>query len=83
MSQRNVELFIGRLLTDSELRRRFSSAPQITIAEFCEQGWELNKGEMDALTELDVRLWCVAAAALPSRLQRCSLCDDKRREPPS
>jgi hypothetical protein len=83
MSQRNVELFIGRLLTDAELRHRFSSAPRTIIDEFCEQGWELNKGEMDALTELDVRLWCVAAAGLPSRLQRCSLCAEKRRGIPS
>jgi hypothetical protein len=83
MSQRNVELFIGRLLTDAELRQRFSSAPSVIIAEFCQQGWELNQGEMDALSELDVRLWCVAAAGLPSRLQRCSLCADKRRCPPS
>jgi hypothetical protein len=83
MSQRNVELFIGRLLTDAELRRRFVSAPRAIIDQFCEQGWELNRGEIDALSELDVRAWCVAAAGLPSRLQRCSLCSDKRREPPS
>lgn len=83
MSQRNVELFIGRLLTDAELRRRFSSEPRTTIEQFCEQGWELNRGEVDALSELDVRFWCVAAAGLPSRLQRCSLCSDKQRGPVS
>jgi len=81
MSQRNVELFIGRLLTDAELRRRFQGAPLQTITEFCAQGWELSRGEMDALTELDVRVWCLAAAGLPSRLQRCSLCPSKGREP--
>ncbi|HKO91520.1 MAG TPA: Os1348 family NHLP clan protein [Polyangiaceae bacterium] len=81
MSQRNVELFIGRLLTDAELRRRFQGAPRGTIIDFCEQGWELSRGEVDALAELDVRVWCLAAAGLPSRLQRCSLCSGKEREP--
>ena len=80
MSQRNVELFIGRLLTDVELRRRFAGAPLETVSEFCEQGWELNRGEMDALAQLDMRLWCQAAASLPSRLQRCSLCGSKPKD---
>ena len=77
MSQRNVELFVGRLLTDSELRRRFIGAPKSTIAEFCDQGWELTRGEVDALVETDARLWFLAAAGLPSRLQRCSLRSDE------
>jgi hypothetical protein len=77
MSQRNVELFIGRLLTDSELRGRFVEGPKGTIAEFCEQGWELSRGEIEALVEMDVKLWFLAAAGLPSRLQRCSLKSDK------
>ena len=83
MSQRNVELFIGRLLTDVELRRRIAGAPRETVSEFCEQGWELNRGEMDALAQLDMRLWCQAAASLPSRLQRCSLCGGKPKDPAS
>ena len=77
MSQRNVELFIGRLLTDADLRRRFIDAPKHAIADFCEQGWELSRGEIDALVETDARLWFLAAAGLPSRLQRCSLKSDK------
>jgi len=77
MSQRNVELFIGRLLTDADLRQRFIEAPKHTIVDFCDQGWELSRGEMDALVATDVRLWFLAAAGLPSRLQRCSLKSDK------
>jgi hypothetical protein len=77
MSQRNVELFVGRLLTDAELRQRFIDAPKCTIADFCGQGWELTRGEMDALLETDARLWFLAAAGLPSRLQRCSLRSDE------
>jgi hypothetical protein len=77
MSQRNVELFIGRLLTDGELRRRFAECPKLVVVEYCDQGWELSRGEVDALLETDVRLWFLAAAGLPSRLQRCSLRSDK------
>jgi hypothetical protein len=79
MSQRNVELFIGRLMTDAELRSRFIDAPQPTISNFCDQGWELSQGEADALLAMDVRLWFLAAAGLPSRLQRCNSFDLGRR----
>ena len=77
MSQRNVELFIGRLLTDGDLRQRFIDAPGPTIADYCDQGWELSRGEVDALVATDVRLWFIAAAGVPSRLRRCSLRSDK------
>jgi hypothetical protein len=78
MSQRNVELFIGRLMTDAELRRRFIDAPGPTVSDFCEQGWELSHGEVSALRAMDVRLWFLAAAGLPSRLQRCNSFDTGR-----
>jgi hypothetical protein len=38
MSQRNVEILLGRLLTDEELRRSFARAPLETLTEFSEQG---------------------------------------------
>ena len=73
MSQRHVELLIGRLLTDEELREDFTRAPFDTLAAFCQQGWELSRGEIDALTQTDVGFWSVAADRLPSRLRRSSL----------
>ena len=80
MSQRNVELLIGRLVTDEDLRRRFARAPFEALAEFVDQGWELTRGEIDALVQIDVSLWSRAAARLPSRLQRCSLRPDAQPE---
>lgn len=79
MSQRNVESFIGRLLTDAELRSRFIAAPNDTLGDYCDQGWELSRGEIEALLKVDVRLWFLAAAGLPSRLQRCNSFDLGRR----
>jgi hypothetical protein len=73
MSQRNVEILLGRLLTDEDLRRNFARAPFETLTAFSEQGWELTRGEIDALTETDAHLWSRVAAKLPSRLQRCRL----------
>jgi hypothetical protein len=73
MSQRHVELLIGRLLTDDELREEFTRAPFETLAGYCQQGWDLSRGEIDALLQTDRRFWSVAAARLPSRLRRSSL----------
>jgi hypothetical protein len=77
MSQRNVELLIGRLLTDEALRRRFGACAREVVLDFQEQGWELSPGEVGALVAMDTRLWFIAAAGLPSRLQRCSLREDE------
>jgi len=79
MSQRNVELLIGRLLTDEDLRSDFTRAPFETLAAFCQQGWELSRGEIDAFTQTEADFWRLAASRLPSRLRRCSLRSDSAR----
>jgi hypothetical protein len=73
MSQRNVELVIGRLVTDEELRTRFARAPLETLQSLSERGFELSSGEIAALVDTDIGLWGRVAARLPSRLQRCPL----------
>jgi hypothetical protein len=73
MSQRNVELLIGRLLTDEEMRRQFMRTPARAIEEFCRKGWELTQGEIDALIATEATMWAELASRIPSRLQRCSL----------
>ena len=78
MSQRNVELLIGRPLTDEELRRRFLRRRSTPSTSLSEQGLELTRGEIDALVQTDVQLWGRVAAKLPSRLQRWSLRSDEQ-----
>jgi hypothetical protein len=73
MSQRNVELLIGRLLTDEEMRDRFMLRPAGTLEDFCRQGWELSQGEIEALAATDATMWSDLASRIPSRLKRCSL----------
>ncbi len=73
MTQRNVEMLIGRLLTDEELRRRFVGQPEQTLAELCARGYEFSRGEIDALLQIDTDVWTSGAERISSRLQRCSL----------
>jgi hypothetical protein len=73
MSQRNVEMLIGRLLTDEELRLRFVRQPLETVVDLCAKGYEFSRGEIDALLQTDIDVWTSTAERISSRLQRCSL----------
>jgi hypothetical protein len=70
VSHRTVERIIGCLLTDEELRLRFTHSPRRTLAELSEQGWELSRLENEALLATDIRLWSAVAARIDSRLRR-------------
>ena len=73
MSQRSVQLVIGRLLTDEELRAGFVERPRDTLAELREQGFELTDDEIDALARSDAKAWPAMARRIHPRLRRCSL----------
>jgi hypothetical protein len=72
MSQRNVQLLIGQIVTDEELRRRFRAAPAETLAAIRDQGFELTRLEVQALIDTQSGMWETAAKAIDPRLQRCS-----------
>jgi hypothetical protein len=73
MSQKTVQLIIGRLLTDEDLRARFVERPRHTLAELREQGFELTDDEIDALARTDAKAWPAMATRIHPRLQRCSM----------
>jgi len=73
MSQKTVQLVIGRLLTDEELRARFVERPLETLTELKEQGFELTRDEIAALAQSDPGVWPSMARRIHPRLQRCSL----------
>lgn len=73
MSQKTVQLMIGRLLTDEDLRLRFVERPHETLAALREQGFELTNDEIDALARSDPNMWPSVARRIDPRLQRCSL----------
>ena len=73
MSQKTVQLVIGRLLTDEELRACFVERPRETLTELRDQGFDLSEDEMDALARSDAKVWPSMARRIHPRLQRCSL----------
>ena len=73
MSQKTVQLVIGRLLTDEELRSHFVARPRETLTELREQGFELTADEINAIVDSDPGIWTSTAARIHPRLQRCSL----------
>jgi hypothetical protein len=73
MSQKTVQLIVGRLLTDEEFRCRFLDDPLQTLTALRDQGFELTGGEIHALVRTDRALWPDAAARIDPQLQRVSL----------
>jgi len=73
MGQRSIEILVGRLVTDEELRRRFIAAPLETLRLVQQQGLELTAAERDALLASPVSLWTCLVGVLDERLQKASL----------
>ena len=73
MSQRSVELVIGKLATDEEFRRRFEAGRQETLLELTSAGMHLTPVELRALLELDFGACRQFAKRLDPRLQKVSL----------
>lgn len=66
---RNVELLIGRLVTDPELLRRFVERPREALLG---QALELSSTELDALSRLSPESLRVLSAALDPRIRKFS-----------
>ena len=73
MAQRIVETIVGRLITDEQFRTAFLAAPETTLGEMCDRGFELTRSEVAALVNTDPSLWAAAAERLDSRLQKATL----------
>ena len=71
--QRNIELLIGRLVTDEDFRRSFQQDPRaaLSVCERC--GLALSAVEITALLATDRTLWDRISRELDSRLQKASL----------
>jgi hypothetical protein len=76
VTQRNVEIVIGRLLTDEEFRRAFLADSPRTLDELVDRGIDLNRAEIAALLAIDVKLWRRAADQIDPRLQKAQLKND-------
>jgi hypothetical protein len=73
VTQRSIEMVIGRLTTDEEFRRRFSEDPHQVLGELLEWGTHLTPVEMAALIATDLTLWERIAEFIDPRLQKANL----------
>jgi len=67
---RNIEIILGRLLTNQRFRRAFLRDPQGTLARAAWWGLALTAGEVRAILATDRSLWERAAGELDSRLKK-------------
>ncbi len=70
MSQRSVELVIGRLATDEEFRRRFEASREAALEALIASGLPLTPVERRALLDLDLAACQRFARRLDPRLQK-------------
>jgi hypothetical protein len=76
MSQKSVEIVIGRLATDETLCARFLTDPAATLRSLGEAGLDLNPAEMEALLEMPTGAWPAIAARIHPRLQKIAWNED-------
>jgi hypothetical protein len=76
VSQKSVEIIIGRLATDENLRARFIADPMGTLRSQREAGLDLNPTEVDALLRTPNDFWDVMARWVHPRLQKAALRGD-------
>ena len=79
MSQKSVEIVIGRLVTDEEARESFQEDPRAAIESLRQGGLELSAIEAEALAALSGPSLEALAQALDPRLQKASLKSGGRR----
>jgi hypothetical protein len=70
VSQRNIELLIGRLLTDDAFRLEFVRHLTKTLASFIDAGHELTAHEIQALVASSPSFWNDIAAEIDPRLRK-------------
>jgi hypothetical protein len=72
VAQRNIEIFIGRLITDESFREAFLVDPTRVTTTFVDSGYDLTGVEIAALLATRADLWIELAQLLDPRLQRAS-----------
>lgn len=73
MTQRSIEMIVGRLVTDQAFRETFLRDPGRALVELIEQGIPVSATEMAALAAVDSAIWQRVAGEIDPRLQKASL----------
>ena len=80
MSQKSVEIVIGKLATDEALRARFLADPMAALDWLGERGLDLNPAEREALVAIPRGVWIMMPRWIHPRLQKIAL-NTGRTEP--
>ena len=72
MTQRSIEMVIGRLVTDEEFRQTFLNDAHRALTDLLDQGTHLTHAEITALVATDSALWALVAERIDERLQKAS-----------
>ena len=73
MTQRSIEMIVGRLVTDEEFRASFLRDPYQALVDLIDRGTHLSHAEVAALMATDEALWNQVAERVDPRLQKASL----------
>jgi hypothetical protein len=73
VTQRCIEMVIGRLVTDEEFRESFLVDPHQALGDLLERGLHLTHAEIAALIATEPSLWERVAEQVDPRLQKISL----------
>src|SRR3989454_7419765 len=73
MTQQSVEVLMGKLLTDEELREAFEQNPHGVLVWLLRQGLQLSRLEMEALRSIKPSDLSGLAETIDRRLQKASL----------
>jgi len=73
VTQKSVEILIGKLASDEELRDRFRRDRRAAIGQLQSEGLELTTLEVESLVAADADAFDRLADALDPRLQKASL----------
>lgn len=73
MSQRGVEVIVGRLVTDEAFRARFGRDPLGALEDLAQREVDLTPAEIEALAGMSLGAWDAMAELVDPRLQRVSL----------
>ena len=73
MSQRAIEMIVGRLVTDEAFRRTFERHPRHTLEQLLAEGLSLTETEIRALIGKGPGLWSEMGDQIDPHLQKADL----------
>jgi len=81
VSQRAIEMIVGRLVTDEAFRRAFERDPRHTLEQMLAEGFSLTETEIRALIGTRPGLWSEMGDQIDPHLQKADLGSGEKDRP--